>query len=234
MSATESLRRSWCAYSWIEEEKPTKLPNQRRSVKKSGLDAFSLMEDKSDYAVSMADAVRESDNIFRRSAGEELLGEEQEVSADNVSHMNFEDEYFRLSDEMNYRFDQDNVDEGLHEGPIRSAEATTFVDQKDMKKYFDRILEVDPNAVLTEAEQKMLSMEREDVKEEEKKVKRNTWFSFMPAKEMPEGMLGSYSHDQIFSSLEWDLLSRNASEVYKYEKDDMLLNEVGVERGSEH
>ena len=47
-------------------------------------------------------------------------------------------------------------------------------------------------------------------------------------------MLGSYSHDQIFSSLEWDLLSRNASEVYKYEKDDMLLNEVGVERGSEH
>lgn len=234
MSATESLRRSWCACSWIEEEKPTKLPNQRRSVKKSGLDAFSLMEDKSDYAVSMADAVRESDNIFRRAAGEELLGEEQEVSADNVSHMNFEDEYFRLSDEMNYRFDQDNVDEGLHEGPIRSAEATTFVDQKDMKKYFDRILEVDPNAVLTEAEQKMLSMEREDVKEEEKKVKRNTWFSFMPAKEMPEGMLGSYSHDQIFSSLEWDLLSRNASEVYKYEKDDMLLNEVGVERGSEH
>ena len=56
------------------------------------------------------------------------------------------------------------------------------MDQKDMKKYFDRILEVDPNAVLTEAEQKMLSMEREDVKEEEKKVKRNTWFSFMPAK----------------------------------------------------
>ena len=66
------------------------------------------------------------------------------------------------------------------------------------------------------------------VKEEEKEVKRNTWFNFMPAKEKPEGLFGSYSPDQIFSSLEWDLLSRNAREVYKYEKDDMLLTEVSV------
>lgn len=66
------------------------------------------------------------------------------------------------------------------------------------------------------------------MKEEEKEVKRNTWFNFMPAKEKPEGLFGSYSPDQIFSSLEWDLLSRNAREVYKYEKDDMLLTEVRV------
>ena len=48
----------------------------------------------------------------------------------------------------------------------------------------------------------------------------------MPAKEKPEGMFGTYSPDQIFSSLVFDLLSRNANEVYKYEKDDMFLNEV--------
>ena len=48
----------------------------------------------------------------------------------------------------------------------------------------------------------------------------------MPAKEKPEGMHGTYSNDQIYSSLVFDLLSRNAEEVYKYEKDDLFVNEV--------
>ena len=74
----------------------------------------------------------------------------------------------------------------------------------------------------------LMKMRKKEKVEEEKEVKRNTWFNFMPAKEKPEGLFGSYSPDQIFSSLEWDLLSRNAREVYKYEKDDMLLTEVSV------
>ena len=201
--------------------------------KRSGVDAFSLLEDDSDYAVSMAKAVKDSDNVFRQAEGEELLGEKQEVSAENVSTMNFEDTYFRLDDEMNYRFVQDNINYGLNEKTFQNGEDTTFLNKEDAGKLFDTIMEKDPNAVLTEEEKKRLSLERDEVKEEAREVKRNTWFNFMPAKEKPEGLFGSYSPDQIFSSLEWDLLSRNASEVYKYEKDDMLLTEVSVRTGSE-
>ena len=197
------------------------------------MDAFSLLEDDSDYAVSMAKAVKDSDNVFRQAEGEELLGEKQEVSAENVSTMNFEDTYFRLDDEMNYRFVQDNINYGLNEKTFQNGEDTTFLSKEDAGKLFDTIMEKDPNAVLTEEEKKRLSLERDEVKEEAREVKRNTWFNFMPAKEKPEGLFGSYSPDQIFSSLEWDLLSRNASEVYKYEKDDMLLTEVSVRTGSE-
>ena len=186
------------------------------------------MEDDSDYAVSMANAVKESDNVFRRAAGEEPLGEKPEVSAENVSTMNFEDAYFRLDDEMDYRFVQDNINYGLNEKTFSSGEDTTFVSREDAGQLFDAIMAKDPNSVLTEEEKKRLSLEREEVTEEEKEVKRNTWFNFMPAKEKPEGLFGSYSSDQIFSSLEWDLLSRNAREVYKYEKDDMLLTEVSA------
>ena len=50
----------------------------------------------------------------------------------------------------------------------------------------------------------------------------------MPASELPEGVYASYSNDQIYSSLRFDLLARNAREVYKYEKDDLFLNEVCV------
>ncbi|KAK8823311.1 hypothetical protein WA577_002232 [Blastocystis sp. JDR] len=207
-----------------EPTAPTSVHRETKS-KRSGVDAYSLLEDDSDYAVSMAKAVRESDNVFRRAEGEEPLGEKQEVSAENVSAMNFEDAYFRLDDEMNYRFVQDNINYGLNEKAFHTGEDTTFVSREDANALFDAIMAKDPNTVLTEEEKKRLSLEREEVKEEEKEVKRNTWFNFMPAKEKPEGLFGSYSPDQIFSSLEWDLLSRNAREVYKYEKDDMLLTE---------
>lgn len=114
------------------------------------MDAYSLLEDDSDYAVSMAKAVRESDNVFRRAEGEEPLGEKQEVSAENVSAMNFEDAYFRLDDEMNYRFVQDNINYGLNEKAFHAGEDTTFVSREDANALFDAIMAKDPNTVLTE------------------------------------------------------------------------------------
>lgn len=114
------------------------------------MDAYSLLEDDSDYAVSMAKAVRESDNVFRQAEGEELLGEKQEVSAENVSAMNFEDAYFRLDDEMNYRFVQDNINYGLNEKAFHTGEDTTFVSREDANALFDAIMAKDPNTVLTE------------------------------------------------------------------------------------
>ena len=87
---------------------------------------------------------------------------------------------------------------------------------------------MDENEITTEDEKKRLSIVREEQKEEAKEVKRNTWFNFMPAKERPEGFMDSYTPDQIYSSLEFDLLSRNVMDVYKYEKDDMLLTEVSL------
>ena len=108
------------------------------------------MEDDSDYAVSMAKAVRESDNVFRRAEGEEPLGEKQEVSAENVSAMNFEDAYFRLDDEMNCRFVQDNINYGLNEKAFHTGEDTTFVSREDANALFDAIMAKDPNTVLTE------------------------------------------------------------------------------------
>lgn len=114
------------------------------------MDAYSLLEDDSDYAVSMAKAVRESDNVFRLAEGEEPLGEKQEVSAENVSAMNFEDAYFRLDDEMNYRFVQDNINYGLNEKAFHTGEDTTFVSREDANALFDAIMAKDPNTVLTE------------------------------------------------------------------------------------
>lgn len=114
------------------------------------MDAYSLLEDDSDYAVSMAKAVRESDNVFRQAEGEEPLGEKQEVSAENVSAMNFEDAYFRLDDEMNYRFVQDNINYGLNEKAFHTGEDTTFVSREDANALFDAIMAKDPNTVLTE------------------------------------------------------------------------------------
>ena len=98
----------------------------------------------------MAKAVRESDNVFRQAEGEELLGEKQEVSAENVSAMNFEDAYFRLDDEMNYRFVQDNINYGLNEKAFHTGEDTAFVSREDANALFDAIMAKDPNTVLTE------------------------------------------------------------------------------------
>lgn len=178
--------------------------------------------------------VRESDNLYRNIAGEESLDDIPFVEKDNVSALNFEDEFFRLQDEANARFLEDNVNDTLDQANANGVdEEVTYITQEDSKEFFDRILAMDPNAVLTEEEKKSLSIVREEKKEEEKVIKRNTWFNFMPAKEKPEGMFGSYSPDQIYSSLVFDLLSRNTEEVYKYEKDDLFLNEVLFSRSNE-
>lgn len=173
--------------------------------------------------------IQESDNIYRNITGEEVLSNTPFVEKKNVSALSFEDEFFRLKDEASARYFEDNVDDTLDQANTTSTdEEVTYVAQEDSKEFFDRILSMDANEVLSEEEKKRISIVREEKKEEEKVIKRNTWFNFMPAKEKPEGMFGSYNSDQIYSSMVFDLLSRNAEEVYKYEKDDLFLNEVMI------
>ena len=171
--------------------------------------------------------IQESDNVYRNITGEEVLSNTHFVEKKNVSALNFEDEFFRLKDEASARYFEDNVDDTLDQANTTfTDEDVTYVTQEDSKDFFDRILSMDADAVLSEEEKKRISIVREEKKEEEKVIKRNTWFNFMPAKEKPEGMFGSYNSDQIYSSMVFDLLSRNTEEVYKYEKDDLFLNEV--------
>ena len=150
------------------------------------------------------------------------------MQTENITERNFEDEFFKMADAMNKKYVEDNVDDTLREEPPEQAQPVTMVEGDDMEAFFKKVLSLNDNEITTEEEDKRMSPVHEEKKEEKKEVKRNTWFNFMPAKELPEGPFGTYSPDQIFNSLEYDLLSRNAREVYKYEKDDMLLTEVGM------
>lgn len=218
-----------------EEQKPVEEANEIQnaavyqsdttSVNYTDICEKQLLQDNNRSPYS--DLARESDNIYRRISGQEELHEIPSVGKENVSVLSFEDEYFRLKDEATHRFLEDDVDDTLDRAnSCHPDEEVMFVKQDDAGAFFDRILSMDENEVLTEREKKLISIIREEKKAEKKDIKRNTWFNFMPAKEKPEGMFGTYSPDQIFSSLVFDLLSRNANEVYKYEKDDMFLNEV--------
>ena len=169
-----------------------------------------------------------TERMFSHETEEEAFVSASRPRAEKVTERNFEDEFFRLTDATNRQFIDDNVNDTLRtEGHMETADPVTFVQGDDVNAFFDKILSLDANCVLSESEKKCVSVVKEDKKEEIKEVKRSTWFNFMPAKELPEGPFGSYSPDQIFNSLEFDLLSRNMTEVYKYEKDDMLLTEVG-------
>ena len=150
------------------------------------------------------------------------------MQTENITERNFEDEFFKMADAMNKKYVEDNVNDTLREEPPEQAQPVTMVEGDDMEAFFKKVLSLNDNEITTEEEDKRMSPVHEEKKEEKKEVKRNTWFNFMPAKELPEGPFGTYSPDQIFNSLEYDLLSRNAREVYKYEKDDMLLTEVGL------
>ena len=166
---------------------------------------------------------KETDRVFRLDDGEDD-GSSSCMKAERVTKRNFEDEFFRLSDAMNRKKAEE--DASSLGGPAIANESVTFVEGDDAKSFFDKIMALNENEITTEDEKKRISIIRDEQKEEAKEVKRNTWFNFMPAKERPDGFMDSYTPDQIYSALEFDLLSRNASEVYKYEKDDMLLTEV--------
>ena len=169
---------------------------------------------------------RETDRVFRLDDSED--DSSSRMRAERVTKRNFEDEFFRLSDAMNRKTTENNGTAASLLGDQAVNEPVTFVEGEDVKTFFDKILSLDENEITTEDENKRLSIVREEQKEEAKEVKRNTWFNFMPAKERPEGFMDSYTPDQIYSSLEFDLLSRNVMDVYKYEKDDMLLTEVSL------
>lgn len=174
---------------------------------------------------------KETDHLFRLDDSEEEEESRPHLKAEKVTKRNFEDEFFRLTDTMNHRYIEDDVNV-LPRLDSKSAnnEPVTFVEGEDVKTFFDKILALDENEITTEDENKRMSIVREEQKEETKEVKRNTWFNFMPAKERPEGFMNTYTPDQIFTSLEFDLLSRNMMEVYKYEKDQLLLTEVRLIR----
>ena len=168
-----------------------------------------------------------TESMFSHETEEEASVSTSRPRAEKVTERNFEDEFFRMTDATNRQFIEDDVNDTLRtEGHAKTVDPVTFVQGDDTNAFFDRILSLDSNCVLSESEKKRVSIVKEDKKEEIKEVKRSTWFNFMPAKELPEGPFGTYSPDQIFNSLEFDLLSRNMGEVYKYEKDDMLLTEV--------
>lgn len=171
---------------------------------------------------------QETDRLFHQSTEEEEeVATTSHIRAERVTERNFEDEFFRLTDAATRQYIDDDVNDTLRtEGRATTAEPVTFVKGEDVNAFFDKILSLDANKVLSESEQKRVSVVKEESKEELKEVKRSTWFNFMPAKEQPEGPFGTYSPDQIFNALEFDLLSRNMMDVYKYEKDDMLLTEV--------
>ena len=174
---------------------------------------------------------KETDHLFRLDDSEEGEESRPHLKAEKVTKRNFEDEFFRLTDTMNHRYIEDDVNV-LPRIDSKSAnnEPVTFVEGEDVKTFFDKILALDENEITTEDENKRMSIVREEQKEETKEVKRNTWFNFMPAKERREGFMNTYTPDQIFTSLEFDLLSRNMMEVYKYEKDQLLLTEVRLIR----
>lgn len=198
-----------------------------QSIQFDDLCAKQMIDDSNQSPYS--DLVRESDNVYRRLSGKEEMHDIPSIERGNVSALSFEDDFFRLEDEMNHQYLEDDVNDTLAEANAENAdEQVTFVNQENTKEFFDRILAIDSNAVLTEEEKRRISIVREEKKEEKKEIKRHTWFNFMPAKEKPEGMFGTYSPDQIYSSLVFDLLSRNMDEIYKYEKDDLFLNEVSL------
>lgn len=149
---------------------------------------------------------------------------------EEVDIHNFEDEFYRMSDKIAHDYINDNINDTLHLANSNSThEDVTNMDSEAFKSFYHKVKNIDINDVTPE-EREQLSIIREELKPEQVESKRHTWFNFMPAKELPEGNLDSYSSDQIFSSLEFDLLGRNAREVYKYEKDDLFLNEVAAEK----
>ena len=149
---------------------------------------------------------------------------------EEVDIHNFEDEFYRMSDKIAHDYINDNINDTLHLANSNNThEDVTNMDSEAFKSFYHKVKNVDINDVTPE-EREQLSIIREELKPEQVESKRHTWFNFMPAKELPEGNLDSYSSDQIFSSLEFDLLGRNAREVYKYEKDDLFLNEVAAEK----
>lgn len=170
---------------------------------------------------------KETNHLFHADEKEE----EPCIRTEHLTERNFEDEFFKMTDAMNKKYIEDNVNDTLREEPSEQAQPVTMVEGEDMEAFFKKVLSLSDNEITSEEDDKRMSPVHEEKKEEKKEVKRNTWFNFMPAKELPEGPFGTYSPDQIFNSLEYDLLSRNAREVYKYEKDDMLLTEVAMSGG---
>ena len=155
------------------------------------------------------------------------------LESEEVDINNFEDEFYRMSDKIAHDYINDNINDTLHLANSSSKhEDVTNMDSEAFKSFYHKVKNIDINDVTPE-EREQLSVIREELKPEQVESKRHTWFNFMPAKELPEGNLDSYSSDQIFSSLEFDLLGRNAREVYKYEKDDLFLNEVAAEKRSD-
>lgn len=152
---------------------------------------------------------------------------------ENVDVHNFEDEFYRMSDKIAHDYINDDINDTLHHANASAnQEEVDNMDAETFKSFYHKVKNIDINDVTPE-EREQLSIIREELKPEQVESKRHTWFNFMPAKELPEGNLDSYSSDQIFSSLEFDLLGRNAREIYKYEKDDLFLNEVGARSGGE-
>ena len=148
--------------------------------------------------------------------------------SENVDQRNFEEEFFRLNDKIAHDYIEDNVNDTLDAANSeRRTQNVTEMDPGAFKNFYHKVKMIDLNDMSPE-ERKRLSIIRKEVETEQMECKRHTWFNFMPANELPEGVYGSYSSDQIYTSLRFDLLARNAREVYKYEKDDLFLNEVCI------